>query len=382
MSHLYLHIPFCKQACHYCDFHFSTSQKNRKEILQAMMMELNLRKEEIAGRILETIYFGGGTPSQLSIGELKFIFDEIDKHFSIAENAEITLEANPDDLSNSYLKNLRSTPLNRLSIGIQSFRDEDLKLMNRAHTSKEAESVVMRAQDAGYENLTVDLIYGIPGLDENAWEKNLDKINELGIPHLSSYCLTVEPKTALAQFVKSGKFSPVDDELASKHFHQLIQFAKENKFDHYEISNFAKRGFIAKHNSSYWFGESYLGIGPSAHSFDGIVRRWNVSNNMKYLNAISIGGKSFEEEVLTENESYNEFVMTHLRTMWGISTKELKEKFEKKYFDHFTSESEKWISSGDLSEGTSSEENKSGTFTLTDKGKLIGDRIASDLFMV
>ncbi|MCX6310217.1 MAG: radical SAM family heme chaperone HemW [Bacteroidetes bacterium] len=375
MSHLYLHIPFCKQACHYCDFHFSTSQKNRKEILQAMMKELELRKHSLSGKTLETIYFGGGTPSQLSSDELKFILDEIDTHFSIAEKAEITLEANPDDLSNSYLKSLRHTPVNRLSIGIQSFRDEDLKLMNRAHTAKEAESVVMRAQDAGFANLTVDLIYGIPGLDESAWKKNLDRINELDVPHLSSYCLTVEPKTAFAQFVKSGKIAPVDDELASEHFRQLIQFAKENEFEHYEISNFAKKDFVAKHNSSYWFGESYLGIGPSAHSFDGSVRRWNVSNNMKYLNAISIGEKTFEEEVLTENERYNEYVMTHLRTMWGISSKELKEKFPNNYFEHFTIESEKWIASEDL-------KNNADVFILTEKGKLIADRIASDLFEV
>ncbi|HET6990409.1 MAG TPA: radical SAM family heme chaperone HemW [Bacteroidia bacterium] len=371
MSHLYLHIPFCKQACHYCDFHFSTTQNNKNEIVKALMKELELRKNEIPGKILETIYFGGGTPSQLSVDELKFIFDEIDKHFSISEKAEITLEANPDDLTANYLKALRSTPVNRLSIGIQSFRDEDLKLMNRAHTSKEAESVVMRAQDSDFTNLTVDLIYGIPSLDENAWQKNLDKINELGVQHLSSYCLTVEPRTALAQFVKSGKISPVDDELASRHFRQLVQFAKENKFDHYEISNFAKEGFIAKHNSSYWFGEPYLGIGPSAHSFDGQVRRWNVANNMQYLNFISTGKKAYEEEVLNENERYNEFVMTHLRTMWGVSSKELSENFR----NYFLQEAEKWIASGDM-------QNQSGVFILTEQGKLIADRIASDLFVV
>jgi oxygen-independent coproporphyrinogen-3 oxidase len=371
MSHLYIHIPFCKQACHYCDFHFSTTQNNKGEIVKALMKELEIRKGELQGKTLETIYFGGGTPSQLSVDELKFIFDEINKHFSISEKAEITLEANPDDLSANYLKQLRQTPVNRLSIGIQSFRDEDLKLMNRAHTSKEAESVVMRAQDSGITNLTVDLIYGIPGLDEMAWQKNLDRINDLQVQHLSAYCLTVEPKTALAQFVKSGKISPVDDELASKHFHQLIQFAKENKFDQYEISNFAKSGFIAKHNSSYWFGEPYLGIGPSAHSFDGEVRRWNVSNNMQYLNLISTGKKAYGEEILNENEKYNEFVMTHLRTMWGISTLELAENFK----THFLDEAEKWVGSGHVV-------NQSGVFTLTENGKLIADRIASDLFVV
>jgi oxygen-independent coproporphyrinogen-3 oxidase len=373
--HLYLHIPFCKQACHYCDFHFSTSQKNRKEVLSAMMKELGLRKDELQEKNLKTIYFGGGTPSQLSVDELKFIFDEIANHFSFSADAEITLESNPDDLSNGYLRELKSTPVNRLSIGIQSFRDEDLKMMNRAHNAKEAESVVLRAQDHGFENITVDLIYGIPGLDENAWKKNLEKINQLEVQHLSSYCLTVEPRTALARFVKTGKISPVDDELASKHFQILTQFAKENNFEHYEISNFAKKNFIAKHNSSYWFGEPYLGIGPSAHSFDGEVRRWNVSNNSEYVKLISGNKKTFEEESLTENEKFNEFVMIRLRTMWGISKTDLTNKFSEKYLSHFLKESEKWILSSDLQQ-------ISNVFSLTEKGKLLADRIASDLFVV
>lgn len=378
--HLYLHIPFCKQACHYCDFHFSTSQKNRKEVLSAMMKELSVRKNELEEKHLQTIYFGGGTPTQLTVDELKFIFDEIANHFSFSKEAEITLEANPDDLTDKYLRELKSTPVNRLSIGIQSFRDEDLKLMNRAHKAKEAESVVMRAQDHGFENLTVDLIYGIPGLDESAWKKNLEKVNQLQVQHLSSYCLTVEPKTALAKFVQTGKISPVDDELASKHFQILTQFAKENNFEHYEISNFAKRNFIAKHNTSYWFGESYLGIGPSAHSFDGKIRRWNISNNFEYVKLISENKKSFEEEILTENENYNEFVMTRLRTMWGISKADLQNKFSKKFVLHFIAEAEKWIATNDLQ--NNSPEWISGKFSLTDQGKLIADRIASDLFFV
>ncbi len=339
------------------------------------MKELSLRKNELQEKKLTTIYFGGGTPSQLSADELKFIFDGIDKHFGISGDAEITLESNPDDLSENYLKQLRSTPVNRLSIGIQSFRDGDLKLMNRAHNSKEAESVVLRAQDRGFENLTVDLIYGIPGLDENAWKKNLEKVNQLGVQHLSCYCLTVEPRTALAKFVTEGKISPVDDALASKHFHQLIAFAKENDFDHYEISNFAKKNFTAKHNSSYWFGESYLGIGPSAHSFDGAVRRWNISNNMEYVNLISANKKTYEEEVLTENEKFNEFLMTRLRTMWGVSIADMKNKFDEDFLTHFRQESGKWISSHDM-------QVIGDTFSLTEKGKLLADRIASDLFLV
>jgi oxygen-independent coproporphyrinogen III oxidase len=371
MSHLYLHVPFCKQACHYCDFHFSTSQDKKGEMVRAMMKELEHRRSELPGQHLDTIYFGGGTPSVLSADELKFIFDSIDKHFSISPGAEITLEANPDDLTAAFLKALRSTPVNRLSIGIQSFRDEDLKMMNRAHTAPEAEASVKRAQDAGITNLTVDLIYGIPGLDEMSWQKNLDHVRELEVQHLSSYCLTVEPKTALARFVQSGKISPVDEQLASKHFQQLVQFAKENGFDHYEISNFAKKGFIAKHNSSYWFGEPYLGIGPSAHSFDGEKRRWNISNNAQYLHFISAGKTTYEEETLNENERYNEFVMTHLRTMWGVTLKEVPEEFQ----THFKTEAEKWLASGDM-------ENNANVFVLTEQGKLIADRIASDLFVV
>ncbi|CAN5841034.1 radical SAM family heme chaperone HemW [soil metagenome] len=340
-------------------------------MVRAMMQELELRKSELPGKKLDTIYFGGGTPSVLSADELNFIFDSIDKFFSISPEAEITLEANPDDLTAKFLKELRSVPVNRLSIGIQSFRDEDLKLMNRAHSSSEADAAVKRAQDSGITNLTVDLIYGIPGLDEMSWQKNLDRINELGVQHLSSYCLTVEAKTALAQFVKSGKISPVDELLASKHFHQRVQCAKEYGFDHYEISNFAKQGFIAKHNSSYWFGEPYLGIGPSAHSFDGEKRRWNISNNPHYLNFIATGKNAYEEEVLNENERYNEFVMTHLRTMWGVTLKTLPENFQ----SHFKNETEKWIASGDM-------ENNADVFTLTLQGKLIADRIASDLFVV
>ena len=340
-------------------------------MVQAMMKELERRKQELPGSTLETIYFGGGTPSVLSGDELKFIFDSIDKLFVIAPGAEITFEANPDDLDAKYIRALRTTPVNRLSIGIQSFRDEDLKMMNRAHNAQEAEASVKRAQDAGITNLTVDLIYGIPGLDENSWRKNLDEVNKLGVQHLSSYCLTVEPRTALAKFVKTGKVAPVDDALASKHFYQLLEFAAENKFQQYEISNFAKEGFIARHNSAYWFGEPYLGIGPSAHSFDGEKRRWNISNNMKYLDLISKNEKTFEEETLSEKERYNEMVMTGLRTIWGVKSNEIGEEFRA----HFLDEAAKWIASGDL-------ENDSGKFTLTTKGKLLADRIASDLFVV
>lgn len=340
-----------------------------------MMKELELRKNELPGSELQTVYFGGGTPSVLSGEELNFIFSEIGKHFSIAENAEITLEANPDDLGENYLRELKATPVNRLSIGIQSFREEDLRMMNRAHTSQEAEACVKRAQDAGFTNLTVDLIYGIPGLTEEDWLLNLEKVKALGTQHLSAYCLTVEPRTALAHLVKSGKVRPVDEEQAARHFHVLVDFAEANGFQHYEISNFAKEGFVAKHNSSYWFGEPYLGIGPSAHSFRENTRRWNISNNAQYIKRISEGTLPFEEETLTAKERFNEFIMTRLRTHWGLPFSEVENRFGKAALQELKLQSRKWLNSGEMRE-----ENE--VFFLTITGKLMADAIASDLFMV
>lgn len=372
--HLYFHIPFCKQACHYCDFHFSTSQKNRTAIVQAMLKELELRKGELPGKELQSVYFGGGTPSVLSQDELQSIFDAIAKDFSIAENAEVTLEANPDDLTPEYLAMLKRTPVNRLSIGIQSFRESDLRMMNRAHTVEEAEMVVKRAQDAGFTNLTVDLIYGIPGLSLEEWQQHLEKINALDVPHFSAYCLTVEPRTALAHLVKTGKVQPVDEELASQHFYALAEFAAAQGFEHYEISNLAKPGFIAKHNSSYWFGEPYLGIGPSAHSFDGTTRRWNVANNAQYLRAIAAGEKTFEEEQLNPKERFNEWVMTRLRTLWGLSPEEVMRQFGEEVFRELEKSARPWLLSGHLILAN-------GALVLTVKGRLMADRIASDLFL-
>lgn len=371
--HLYLHIPFCKQACHYCDFHFSTSQKSKPELVRALMHELEMRKAELPGNQLTTVYFGGGTPSVLSGEELNYIFENITRHFSIAENAEITLEANPDDLSREYLAALKNTPVNRLSIGIQSFRDEDLQLMNRAHTAAEAESVVRHAQDAGFTNLTVDLIYGIPGLSEKAWLENLEKISRLNIPHLSSYCLTVETKTALAHFVKQGKIKPVDEEQASAQFLSLVAFAKENGYEHYEISNFARTGFVAQHNSSYWFGEPYLGLGPSAHSYDGKFRRWNIANNAQYVKRISENQPAYESEELTEKDRFNEYLMTRLRTIHGISETEIREQFGDADADRVIEAMKIHIRDGEA-------EQRGDRICLTPQGRLLADRIASDLF--
>ena len=278
MSGIYIHIPFCKQACHYCDFHFSTSLKKKDELVQALIKELNLRKDELENKLVETIYFGGGTPSLLTNDELKLLIDAVYKYYNVTANPEITLEANPDDLTIQRINELAISPINRLSIGIQSFFDEDLKLMNRAHNANEAILCLVEATKY-FENITIDLIYGIPGLTNKRWIENIETAFAFKIPHISSYALTVEPKTALESFIKKGTINNMDDTLAEEQFQILIQKLETSGFVQYELSNFGKLGFFSKHNTSYWQGKSYLGIGPSAHSFNGIQRSWNVRNN-------------------------------------------------------------------------------------------------------
>jgi oxygen-independent coproporphyrinogen-3 oxidase len=377
MAGIYIHIPFCKQACNYCDFHFSTSLKNKEAFLTALKKEIALQKTYLYTREkaknISTIYFGGGTPSLLSSDELLQIFDSLNKHFEIDSNAEITLEANPDDLTQQKIRELKSTPINRFSIGIQSFYDEDLKLMNRAHTSQNAISAVKGAQDAGFENITIDLIYGIPTLTNHNWRNNLQNAFLLDVKHISAYCLTVEPKTVLAHQVKTGKIKNVDEQQSAEQFEIMLEGMKQNKFIQYEISNFCKDGFFSKHNSNYWLKEKYLGLGPSAHSFNGESRQWNVSNNALYISALEKGELNFEKELLTETQRYNEYVMTSLRTMWGTSLDYIHTHFDETYHTYILKEVKKFITSSDVIH----DENK---LYLTDKGKLIADRIASDLF--
>lgn len=371
--HLYLHIPFCKQACHYCDFHFSTSLKNKEEMVNAIMQEIAMRKSELPNVPLETIYFGGGTPSLLSDAELGKIFDSINAHFDIRNDAEITLEANPDDLTNAKIKELRNSPVNRLSIGIQSFRDADLRLMNRAHNANEAERSVKASQDAGLTNITADLIYALPGQSLSDWRANIHQLIALGVPHLSSYCLTVEPKTALAKFVQQGKIRTVPDQTAADHFNVLVEETAKAGFEHYEISNFAQEGFIAVHNSSYWKGDPYLGVGPSAHSFNGTARRWNVANNAAYLKAILANQPAWQEEVLSVNERYNEFVMTGLRTKWGVDILRVEALFGADLRKHLLQSAEAHIAAGRVVV-------QNDVMALTAEGKFLADGIASDLF--
>ena len=318
MAGIYIHIPFCKQACHYCDFHFSTSLQYKDELLQALIKELKLRKDYLQGETIETIYFGGGTPSLLSDSEIASLINTITNIHTVSSTAEITLEANPDDLTKAKLQALKNTPVNRFSIGLQSFFDDDLQWMNRVHRAAEAEASVKRAQDTGFENLTVDLIYGYPLLTDQKWKFNLDKVFEMGIPHVSAYSITVEPKTALASFIKQKKQPGMSDEQSAAQFIYLMDAMQQQGFEHYEISNFCKPGFYSRHNSNYWQGIKYLGIGPSAHSYNGETRQWNVANNAKYMQSLATGAIPAETEHLTETNRLNEYIMTSLRTARGL----------------------------------------------------------------
>jgi oxygen-independent coproporphyrinogen-3 oxidase len=373
MSGIYIHIPFCKQACHYCDFHFSTSLQNKPAFLGALKKEIGLRSAYLGTDQVQTIYLGGGTPSLLSGEELNLIFKELHTHFNIAADAEITLEANPDDLSLAKLDELKRSQVNRLSIGIQSFREEDLQMMNRAHSAAEAADCVKKAQDKGFSNISIDLIYGIPGLTEEDWRKNLQAAAALQVTHLSSYCLTIEPRTAMASFIKKGKMAPVNDELSASHFRILKEEMRWNEFVHYEISNFGKEGFFSKHNSNYWKGTHYLGLGPSAHSFNGYSRQWNVSNNNVYIRGLETGQLTSESETLTSQQQYNEYVMTSLRTIWGCDLNLINQRFGLKMMNHCNEEAEFYIHSGGLIQ-------KGSVLLLSDEGMLIADRIAADLF--
>jgi oxygen-independent coproporphyrinogen-3 oxidase len=379
MSGIYIHIPFCKQACHYCNFHFSTSMKYKSQMVDSILKEIELQKDYLSDKTIETIYFGGGTPSLLDERELNLFFEKINKTFVVANDAEITLEANPDDLTLEKLQLLKSTPINRLSIGVQSFSEIDLKTMNRAHNVMEAESCIQNAQSLGFDNLTVDLIYGSPTTSNEQWETNVQKLFDFNIPHLSCYCLTVEPGTALDHFVKKGKARPVDDEKSAHQFEVLMQMMDSNGYDHYEISNFAKPGKYAHHNSNYWFGKSYLGAGPSAHSFDGKSRQWNIANNALYMKAVEFdhvdsveASSRFEKEVLSAEQQYNEYIMTALRTMWGCDLGKIST-----WGDNFV---EYFLKAADTFIQNKTMQRKDDSFTLTTKGKLFADNIAMKLF--
>jgi len=372
MAGIYLHIPFCKQACYYCDFHFSTSLKYKDELLQALIKEISLQKNYLQGETIETIYFGGGTPSILDESDLNRLLDAIHSNHTVASGAEITLEANPDDLDKAKVNALRQTAINRFSIGIQSFFDDDLKWMNRVHRGDEAEASVKRVQDAGFENITIDLIYGYPLLTEHKWKNNLDKAFELDVPHVSAYSMTVEPKTALASFISKKLYPPLNEQQSALQFEQLTDAMATHGFEHYEISNFCKPGHYSRHNANYWRGVKYLGIGPSAHAYNGDTRQWNIANNARYIQSIQNNNIPAEVEELTEENRLNEYIMTSLRTMWGLDLDKLNAiapasatvllKAADSYFDRG------WITQ------------KEKSIYLSQTGKLYADSIAADLF--
>lgn len=373
MSSFYIHIPFCKQACHYCDFHFSTSMKKKDEMILALAKEIAMRKNEVDDEV-ETIYFGGGTPSVLSSEEINFLIDEVYKNYNVIENPEITLEANPDDLTTSQIRKFANSPINRLSIGIQSFFEEDLKLMNRAHNAVQARACLEEATQY-FENITIDLIYGIPEMSNEKWLKNIETALSFGIPHISAYALTVEPKTALKKLIEKGKIPKPKDETAENHFFILVEKLKQNGFIHYELSNFGKEGYFSKNNTSYWSGKKYIGIGPSAHSYNGTHRSWNVSNNSIYSKEIQNNNLPSEIEKLTISDRYNEYVMTGLRTIWGISLEKIQTDFGQEYYDYLIKTSENLITKGLL-------ENNGQEITITQKGKFLSDGLASELFFL
>ena len=375
MAGIYIHIPFCRQACHYCNFHFTTSLTRKNELIAALLKELDLRQNYLQNEAVETIYLGGGTPSLLEVSDLEKLLGSIWKNFSTSPSTEITLEANPDDISEEKIREWLDTGINRLSIGVQSFFEEDLLWMNRAHNAKQAKDSLELAC-RHFKNITVDLIYGTPMLTDDKWEKNVETILSYDIPHISCYALTVESKTALQKMIKLGKTEDVNPDKQSDQFLLLMRWLKDAGYEHYEISNFAKPGFRSRHNTSYWQGKKYLGIGPSAHSFDGVSRQWNISNNNTYIDSLKTNSLPFEKEILTAAQQLNEYIMTSLRTIEGIDVRVVEKKFGKKEKERLLQSVKKYL------ENKKVVVSEAGNLVLTNEGKLLADGIASDLFSI
>ncbi len=372
MAGIYVHVPFCKVKCHYCDFHFSVQLKNRAALIASICNELVIRQNYIGDEPVRTIYFGGGTPSVIEIELLNEILQTIRLNYTIDPDCEITLECNPDDLEEEKLIALHKFGVNRLSIGIQSFNNNVLEFMNRAHNSTQATNSVIMAKACGFDNITIDLIYGVPGTTMETWKNQLDLMLELGVPHLSAYCLTIEENTVFGNWQKKGKLKPYEDQESLKQFQYLIDFMEKNGYEQYEISNFARPSFISKHNSAYWLGEKYLGVGPSAHSFNGAKRSWNVANNPKYIQLIKKEEAFNEEETLSLKDQFNEYILTRLRTKWGIALADLTEISAEMLADSMP------VLMDNIAEGNLV---KNGdVYTLTNQGKYIADGISADLF--
>ena len=375
MAGIYIHIPFCRKRCYYCDFFKSIDLSQKARLLIGLKKELESRVTEFADEEINTIYFGGGTPSVLDIDELNGLLNTIQQHYRVAENAEITLEGNPDDLTQGFLSSLKQIGFNRLSMGIQSFSESDLKLMNRRHSVLQAIHSVNWAKEVGFSNISIDLIYGLPNQSLEDWEKNVRSAVELDVEHISAYNLTYHEGTVFYEQLKKGILKELPDELSLQQFELLVQILKEAGYEHYEISNFCKPGFYSQHNSSYWKSKKYLGIGPSAHSYNIVSRRWNVSSISRYVDGLENNQTYFESEILTEQDRYNDFIITGLRTIWGISEEFIQTTFPLRYFTHFQKLKAKYLQSGHL---TCSLDNVS----IAPKGLFISDKIMADFMIV
>lgn len=373
MAGIYIHIPFCKQSCHYCNFHFSTSTKNKDEVLDAIENEIK-QKGQATNEAISTIYFGGGTPSILDVNEINSIINRIHKEFNVESEAEITIEANPDDLNKEKIINLSLTEINRLSIGVQSFIDKELRIMNRAHDSKKALNSIEISKKY-FNNISIDLMYGVPESTLESWTYNLDTVSQFDINHISSYALTLEPKTALESFVRKLVVEMPEEELVYDQYNLINKKLEPLGFINYEVCSFAKENFFSKNNSAYWLRKKYIGIGPSAHSFDGKSRSWNISNNKKYIDQIKKGKSFYKKEKLSKVDQYNEYVMTGFRTIWGVSANFIENNFNSKFKNYFTDRIQKHIDQKNIIV-------KDDIYTTTNEGRFLADGISSDLFLV
>jgi len=375
LAGIYIHVPFCKQKCNYCNFHFSTKQDNVEELVSGMIIELDQRKSYLKTKKIDSIYFGGGTPSIIDVKHIINIIEKIYSLFDVKKTAEITMEFNPDDIKKEKLNKLRQAGINRLSIGIQSFNNEDLIFMNRSHNAKEAISSIKLAKECGFNNMSIDLIYGVQNQTDKTWKKNLNQMFELEIDHFSAYALTVEPDTKLNYLIKKKRVQPTSELKAENHFKILQEESLKMGYEQYEISNFCRKNKFAQHNTSYWKDKAYLGIGPSAHSYNGKSRRWNISNNLKYITLINNSEKYFDEEKLSPTQKYNEYTLTSLRTIWGVSLDYLENNFDQHIVSHFKKNARKWIDNKNIIL-------EKNNVRLTNKGMLFADTISSDLFII
>jgi oxygen-independent coproporphyrinogen-3 oxidase len=374
MAGIYVHIPFCRKLCAYCNFYHVISPGDHTEFIKALLHEAEMRQEYVRNESVSTIYIGGGTPSVLSVKELEIILNYLKKHFNVEPGSEITVELNPDDITGKYSDGLKKAGFNRISLGIQSWRDEDLRLLNRRHTSAKAEKSLQEILNRGFENVSVDLIYGIPGMGIKDWESNINKTLGFDIKHLSAYHLTIEPETVLGKMKGKGKIKEIDEELSIAEFNLLIKKTESAGFNQYEISNFCKKGYYSVHNSNYWKQVPYIGLGPSAHSFNGYSRQWNVSDVNKYIKQVHEGKLFYEKEELDTRKRFNEYIMTSLRTMWGIDLEYVEKMFEKEGYDYIVNMSDKFIDYGMI-------KREKTNLVLTNQGKMISDNIISELMM-